>query len=333
MHDSSIPLAVCIASAVTGPTSWRSTATAVLDRICDHTPVLAASLTSFDPMTGRHTVLASTGYEQDVLDFLRSPAFLQDDVGYQHLVRCPDRGPLCWRDVPVDYGQSPSAVRVFRPAGYAGGATARLVTSDGRYTGDLHLSSDDPDRPTPDVLASLRSVVAVMAMVTDVTRRLGDLLSYVDEEAGAAVVTDDAGVVPVPGRTTPSFLAERPDVVRCVQGWRTRGRPADRALFYVPRGSAGLRVELIAVPAGSLVIEHVAQPRHGLSTREVEVLTLVSDGMLNVSIARRLDISERTVAHHVEHVLGKLGVGNRTAAARVAVEDGLRLLPGSSGPI
>jgi DNA-binding CsgD family transcriptional regulator len=332
MHDARLPLALRIASAVIEPASPRSAATALLEQICDHTPVLAASVMSFNPITGQHTVLSSTGYRQEVLDFLRSPAFLQDDVGYQQLVRRPDRGALGWRDVPGDYGQSPSAVRVFRPAGYSGGATARLLTTDGRYTGDLHLSCDDPDRPTLDVLQALRSVVSVMAVTTDATRRLSDVLSYVDAEVSAAVVTAWAGIVPIPGRAVPALLHDRSDVVPCVLAWRTRGQPAGRALFYIPRGTAGLQIELIAVPGGSLVIEHPAPPSYGLTAREVEILTLVSDGMLNVSIARRLEISERTVAHHVEHLLGKLGVRSRTAAARIAIEYGLRLLPGCPGP-
>ena len=135
MHDVDVALAVRLATTVVEPTPPGRAATALLDQICDHTPLLAASVMSFDPVTGRHSVLASTGYSPGVLDYLRSPSFLRDDVGYAELVRRPGRGALCWRDVPVDYGQTPSAVRVFRPAGYAGGATARLVTSDGRYTG------------------------------------------------------------------------------------------------------------------------------------------------------------------------------------------------------
>jgi hypothetical protein len=81
MHDARLPLALRIASAVIEPASPRSAATALLEQICDHTPVLAASVMSFNPITGQHTVLSSTGYRQEVLDFLRSPAFLQDDVG------------------------------------------------------------------------------------------------------------------------------------------------------------------------------------------------------------------------------------------------------------
>ena len=57
---------------------------------------------------------------------------------------------------------------------------------------------------------------------------------------------------------------------------------------------------------------------HGLSPREAEVLRLVAAGHANREIAGRLSISERTVEHHVLHVLTKLGVGSRTAAAAYA---------------
>ena len=53
-----------------------------------------------------------------------------------------------------------------------------------------------------------------------------------------------------------------------------------------------------------------------LTTREVEVATLVADGLTNAEIAARLYPSAKTVDHHVSNVLAKLGVGSRRAAAR-----------------
>jgi DNA-binding CsgD family transcriptional regulator/tetratricopeptide (TPR) repeat protein len=51
-----------------------------------------------------------------------------------------------------------------------------------------------------------------------------------------------------------------------------------------------------------------------LTTREVEVLQLLMEGLRNSEIAERLVLSERTVHHHVSAILRKLGAGSRTEA-------------------
>ena len=60
-----------------------------------------------------------------------------------------------------------------------------------------------------------------------------------------------------------------------------------------------------------------------LTPRELEVLQLVAEGATNVDIARRLFISPKTVSVHVSHILDKLGVASRTAAASYAHKAGL----------
>ncbi|MFI6477723.1 response regulator transcription factor [Nonomuraea sp. NPDC050663] len=55
-----------------------------------------------------------------------------------------------------------------------------------------------------------------------------------------------------------------------------------------------------------------------LTKRESAVLGLVAQGLTNVQIARRLEISPRTVEKHVENARGKLGAANRTEAALLA---------------
>ncbi|UQT55399.1 LuxR C-terminal-related transcriptional regulator [Streptomyces durmitorensis] len=55
-----------------------------------------------------------------------------------------------------------------------------------------------------------------------------------------------------------------------------------------------------------------------LSAREAEVFQLLGEGYSNRSIARRLDIAERTVKFHVAQVLSKLDVESRLQAGLVA---------------
>ncbi len=53
----------------------------------------------------------------------------------------------------------------------------------------------------------------------------------------------------------------------------------------------------------------------GLTTREVEVLRLLADGLTNREIAERLFISQKTVGAHMAHIYDKLGVHSRVEAA------------------
>jgi DNA-binding NarL/FixJ family response regulator len=60
-----------------------------------------------------------------------------------------------------------------------------------------------------------------------------------------------------------------------------------------------------------------------LSAREREVLRLVAEGLANKLIARRLEISEKTVKAHLTSVFQQIGVTDRTQAALWARENGL----------
>ena len=64
-------------------------------------------------------------------------------------------------------------------------------------------------------------------------------------------------------------------------------------------------------------------PYEALTERELEVLTLLAQGMPNKEIATKLTISERTAKFHVSSIMGKLGATNRTEAVSLAAQKGL----------
>jgi DNA-binding NarL/FixJ family response regulator len=61
-----------------------------------------------------------------------------------------------------------------------------------------------------------------------------------------------------------------------------------------------------------------------LTSREVEVLELIAEGMINKEIAKQLYISEKTVKNHVSNIFKKLNVSDRTQAAIYAFKHNLK---------
>jgi DNA-binding NarL/FixJ family response regulator len=61
---------------------------------------------------------------------------------------------------------------------------------------------------------------------------------------------------------------------------------------------------------------------HPFSPREMEVLTLASEGLTNKEIAYRLGISERTVQFHINSIFHKTGTNSRTEAVALALRNG-----------
>jgi DNA-binding NarL/FixJ family response regulator len=97
-----------------------------------------------------------------------------------------------------------------------------------------------------------------------------------------------------------------------------------RRLGAVPlerRVIARMRALRVPVPRGPRVSTRTNPA--GLTTRQLEVLKLLLDGLTNTEIADQLVVSPRTAEHHVAAVLDKLGAGSRREAARRAAELGL----------
>ncbi|WP_299305383.1 LuxR C-terminal-related transcriptional regulator [uncultured Brachybacterium sp.] len=94
-------------------------------------------------------------------------------------------------------------------------------------------------------------------------------------------------------------------------------RPGTRGRSEHAAAAAGLARRLGASPVQirpeALSADLDGDPR--LTPREREVAALVTEGLTNAAIARRLVLSERTVENHVAHVLHKLNLRTRTALA------------------
>ncbi|MGY1709200.1 LuxR C-terminal-related transcriptional regulator [Geodermatophilus sp. SYSU D00758] len=290
-------------------------AAAVLDAL-GALSTCAAAVARWDPLRGRHETVASTGYVGEALAAMEA-AFHEDPLF--PAVRDSGR-PLRVRDIPPAHRRGPMFERVITPLRFTDGVSLCLTTG-GRYVGCLHASTlgggvDD------EAVGWLRLLRA-------------DLVSLVDPLGGLALPSSGgpAGVLawaPEDGRVLALSPSARPALLTGAlagllhpAGWPSRlGRH-----LLVLRGSALLAVE--ARPAGRwVVVEHApAPPPGGLSVRELEVLCELALGATNRMAARALGVTERTVATHVEHLLTKLGVGNRAAAAAFAVGAGLVRAP------
>jgi DNA-binding NarL/FixJ family response regulator len=84
---------------------------------------------------------------------------------------------------------------------------------------------------------------------------------------------------------------------------------------------AGPPNEWVGAIADNLEQRHEIETR--LTEREREVLSVAAEGLTAREIAGRLGVRERTVTTHLGRIYGKLGVGTRVAAIRVAAQSGL----------
>jgi DNA-binding NarL/FixJ family response regulator len=121
------------------------------------------------------------------------------------------------------------------------------------------------------------------------------------------------------------------DIVQAIQagatGYLLKDTPREDFFAAVRQVAQGKSV-LTPVVASRLMAHMRAPAEEQLSGREIEVLTLVSQGHNNKDIAKQLHISTATVKTHLIHIYGKVGVSDRTAAVTTALEKGILRLKG-----
>ena len=92
-----------------------------------------------------------------------------------------------------------------------------------------------------------------------------------------------------------------------------------RGVRAVARGESPIDPKAARTLLGARSDSHQVQ----LTSREAEVLGLVREGLANRQVARRLEISERTVKAHLTSAFARIGVSDRTQAALWAERHGL----------
>jgi len=116
------------------------------------------------------------------------------------------------------------------------------------------------------------------------------------------------------------------EIVRAIEagaiGYLLKDVPREELYKAIYASAHGESV--LSPPVAARLLGRMRSPSdESLSTRELEVLSLVAKGLSNKEIARELKISEATVKTHLLHTFGKLGVDDRTAAVTVALERGI----------
>lgn len=183
-------------------------------------------------------------------------------------------------------------------------------------------------------LAALLTLQGDIAVVAEVTR--GDEVVSVATQTQPDVALLDIEMPGLDGLTAADALRQRlpqcrvmilttfgrPGYLRRAMasgavGFLLKDAPASELAAAIRRVMAGERV----VDPG-LAVAALSEGENPLSGREREVLAAGMDGATIAAIADRLSLSEGTVRNHLSVAIQKLGVHNRTEAARLAEQKG-----------
>ncbi|GAA4870737.1 response regulator transcription factor [Saccharopolyspora cebuensis] len=104
-------------------------------------------------------------------------------------------------------------------------------------------------------------------------------------------------------------------------GYLLKDAPPEELANAVRTAAAGRSA--LAPAIAHRLMDRMRAPAAALSSREIEVLGLVAEGLSNQEISKRLFLSQSTVKSHLVHIYDKLGVESRTSAVAKAKSRGL----------
>ncbi|MCP2319301.1 regulatory protein, luxR family [Nocardia amikacinitolerans] len=307
-------VAVRVRDAIRAATPDRSGLGRVLFELSRIVAYQHAALSRWDSVAGVHVTAASVGYPQAALEVTNTclhthPLFTR----LQH-----DHVPMRLREVPAEVRSGPIFDRVIVPLGYREGLTQPLFAVDGRYLGMLNMSTTS-NTPFPTVSVTALALLAdVVGAAIDPCRGVA---ASVDREESVVIVTASGTVHPIMVRATARPFVSGSAGVELARAVAASGRLGDHLLLD---GDVVYRARMRPVRSGgTLVAYRRVDPPHGLTPRELDVLALLPQGSSNARIAACLRVEPSTIATHIERILRKLRVPNRTVAAATAVRWGL----------
>lgn len=276
-----------------------------------------------------HHSLVSTGWDRRTAAYLDGPV-LVDEIEQLGMTR--SHIPLRVADFPSPAVELRSWAECLLPAGFHEGLGMCLFAPDGRHLGFLGLFTGSSAVPTDTERDLLAALGPALASAVDPLHTVAAVARTVRSAAAAVVLTRTNGVLALPG--LPGHAALRAGSPALTAAREALDGPQASFLLPAPAEPGGhLRVTALDAPDHAphhvlaVVVLSACGDLHGLTPRELEVLGLLIAGRRNAQAAHDLAVSPRTIATHVEHVLGKLGADTRALAAVRAQRLGLYVPP------
>jgi DNA-binding NarL/FixJ family response regulator len=200
------------------------------------------------------------------------------------------------------------------------GLRTMLTSSDIQVVGESSLPNAFSEN-----LAGIDVVVVADTMLLENVGR-----TLADHNTGALVVLANSSEV---GRSSMPGLSSPLQVLRSLELRSWGIVPLDAPAAQLQAAVRATAEGLIVLPTSRsswlyerpsfVEASNLAVSDESLTTREREVLELVSQGLSNKLIARRLQISEHTVKFHISSISSKLGASSRTDAVSRGLRRGL----------
>lgn len=202
----------------------------------------------------------------------------------------------------------------------------RLIIADDHPVVRAGLQGMIVSQPDFEIVGEASNGAEVVALVTALHPDIVLMDLRMTEMDGVTAITHIKKQQPaIPVLVLTTYDSEG-DILRAIEagatGYLLKDTSRDQLFSAIRTVAQGKSV--FAPVVATRLLQHMQMPAgEALSTREIEVLTLVARGASNKEIARAFHISEATVKTHLIHVFSKLDVSDRTAAVMVGLERGL----------